>query len=170
MSATVRIVPIAEEHIAGFRAAVDSVAREKRYLAMVRAFPLKQTRQYVRGNIRKRNPHFVALAAGRVVGWCDIQVIPRHTQAHSGVLGMGLVDRFRGKGIGGALMRAALERAKKRGLTRVELTVREDNLRAMGLYKKFGFALEGRKRDAIRLAGRYYDLFSMALLFRRSRA
>src|SRR5262249_48021696 len=156
-------------HIAGFHAAVDSVAREKRYLAMVRGFPLKVTRQFVRWNIKKRNPHFVALSEGRVVGWCDIQPIPRHTQAHSGVLGMGIIDGFRSKGIGAALMRATLARARKRGLTRVELTVREDNRRAMGLYRKAGFVTEGRKRKAFRIDGRYYDLFSMAVLFKRSK-
>jgi len=169
-ASSVRVVPIGERHITGFHAAVDSVAREKHYLAMARAFPLKSTREFVRGNIRRRNPHFVALAGDRVVGWCDIQVVPRDTQKHSGILGMGIIEGFRGKGVGCALMRAALERARKRGLTRVELTVREDNRRAMGLYKKVGFAIEGRKRDAVRVDGRYYDLLSMAVLFKRSGA
>jgi RimJ/RimL family protein N-acetyltransferase len=164
------IVPIAEKHIAGFRAAVGSVARERRYLAMVRAFPLKGTRQYARANIRKRNPHFVALAGDRVIGWCDVLPVPRHAMAHCGVLGIGIVEGHRGMGIGRALLSAALARARERGLTRVELTVRKDNPRAIALYEKFGFVTEGVKRNGFRIDGKYYDLLSMAVLFKRSKA
>ena len=164
-----RIVPTAEEHIEGFRSVVDRVARERRYLAMLRGFPLKETRRFMRASIAGRNPNFVALVGDRVVGWCDIQRVPRDTMAHSGVLGIGIVESFRRKGIGSALLRAALARARKSGLTRVELTVREDNRRAIALYKKFGFVVEGVKRNGFRVDGRYYNVISMAVLFRRSR-
>lgn len=36
---TFRAVPIAEEHIAGFRAALDGVARERRFLIFLEAPP-----------------------------------------------------------------------------------------------------------------------------------
>jgi RimJ/RimL family protein N-acetyltransferase len=159
------IVPIAERHIAAFRAALDSVASEKRYLAMLKAPPLKDVRAFIRQNIRRKHPQVVALAGRRVVGWCDILPSPRHTKAHGGVLGIGVVKGFRGRGIGPALVGAALERARAYGLTRVELTVREDNERARALYRRFGFRREGRKRKAVRVDGRYYDLIAMALLF-----
>lgn len=168
--AAFRVVPIAEKHISGFHSAVDRVARERRYLAMLRAFPLKGTRQFVRTNMRKRNPHFVALAGSKVVGWCDVLRVERHAMAHSGVLGIGIVDGYRGKGVGRALLEAALARARRVGLTRVELTVRADNRRAIALYRKFGFVREGVKRSAVRVDGRYYDLLSMAVLFKRSKA
>ena len=77
------VVPIGEEHIDSFRAAVDSVARERRYLALLEAPPEADTRAYVKDNIKERAPHFVALADGKVVGWCDIAVRPRATQRHS---------------------------------------------------------------------------------------
>ena len=170
MSANFRIAPISEAHIRGFGAAVDAVAREKRYLAMLRGFPPRMTREFVRATLKRGNPHFVALAGRRVIGWCDIQPVPRDTMIHSGILGMGVVKGFRGKGLGDALMAATLEAGRRFGLTRVELTVREDNVRAKGLYEKHGFVVEGRKRDAVRVEGRYYDLFSMAVLFKRSGA
>ena len=159
-----QIVPIADEHIAGFHAGVDAVAREKLYLAMLKAPPLEESAKWVRNNIRKGFPQMVALVEGRVVGWCDVSPMERETLAHGGVLGMGVIDGFRGKGIGLALMRATLERAKAGGLTRVELTVREDNLRAKALYEKVGFVVEGVKRKAARHDGKYYDLILMGLL------
>ena len=107
-----QIVPIADDHIAGFHAGVDAVAREKLYLAMLKAPPLEESAKWVRNNIRKGFPQMVALVEGRVVGWCDVSPMERETLAHGGVLGMGVIDGFRGKGIGLALMRATLERAK----------------------------------------------------------
>jgi hypothetical protein len=64
-----RIVPIAEKHFKGLRGVVDAVARERRYLAMLRGFSLKDTRDFVRARMKERSPYFVALAGGRVVGW-----------------------------------------------------------------------------------------------------
>ena len=159
-----QILPIAEEHIPGFHAAVDSVARERRYLAMLEAPPIAESTEWARNNIEKGNPQFVALAGGKVVGWCDVFPEKRETMAHGGVLGMGIVEGYRGKGIGTALMRAPLEKAKKAGFTRVELTVREDNLRAKALYEKVGFQVEGVKRKAGLFDGKYYDLILMGLL------
>jgi len=153
-----------EEHIAGFHAAVDSVARERRYLAMLKAPPLEESATWVRKNIREGHPHMVALVDGRVVGWCDVSPMARETLAHGGVLGMGVIDGFRGKGIGPALMCATLERARTSGLTRVELTVREDNERAKALYEEVGFVVEGVKRKAALFDGKYYDLILMGLL------
>jgi RimJ/RimL family protein N-acetyltransferase len=165
-----RVVPIAEEHIAQFRDVVDRVARERSYLAMLQGFPLEETSRFVRESIARGYPHVVALADARVVGWCDIQPMPRETLAHGGVLGMGILDGYRGRGIGNMLMRAALARAKEFGLTRVELTVREDNLRAKALYEKVGFKVEGVKRKAALFDGKYFDLLLMAILFEGSNA
>jgi ribosomal protein S18 acetylase RimI-like enzyme len=163
--AEVSIVPVAESHIRGYHEAVDRVARERRYLAFLEALPLDKSEAFVRENLAQRNPHVVALVGGQVVGWCDIIPIGRPVYAHGGVLGMGIVEEHRGKGIGEALMRAALRQARERGLLRVELTVRSDNERAIALYRKIGFVDEGVKRKAILVDGRYIDVACMALLF-----
>ena len=162
---TFRVVPIAEEHVEGFHAALDGVCRERRYLLFLQAPPLEEMRKFVRGNLAKGYPAHVALAEGKVIGWCDILPIDRPTRAHAGVLGMAVVAGFRGQGIGAALMRATIERARMIGLTRIELSVREDNRSAAALYRKFGFEVEGKQRKAILLDGEYQDLIAMALLF-----
>ena len=161
----VTIVPVGEAHIRGYHEAVDRVARERRYLAFLEALPLEKSEAFVRENVAKGNPHVVALIGGKVVGWCDICPIDRPVYAHGGVLGMGIVEEHRGKGIGEALMRAALAQARSRGLARVELTVRADNVRAIALYRKIGFVDEGVKRKAICVDGGYIDVACMALLF-----
>ena len=158
------IVPIGEEHIAGFRAAVDSVARERRYLALLESPPEADTRRYVRDNIAQRAPHFVALADGSVVGWCDVAVRPRPTQLHSGILGVGVIRDYRGKGIGRALMEATLAAARAGGIRRIELTVRVDNDPARRLYESFGFVTEGLCKRHMCIDGQFVDSWLMALL------
>lgn len=159
-----RIVPIAEEHIAGFHAMIDSVFREARMHAFLEASPIEQVAEFVRGNIRNNEPQFVALAGERVIGWCDVLLKPRPAMRHSGTLGIGLLRDYRGQGVGKALMETTLDAAKARGLTRIELTVRTDNERAKRLYEKFGFVGEGLLRNHIFIDGAYRDSYLMALL------
>ena len=162
---THRIVPIAQEHIEGFRTAVDRVAREHRFLAFLEAPPLEAVREFVLENIRSGQPQFVAIADDTVVGWCDVLPKPRPVYRHSGMLGIGVIDTHRGRGIGTALIDVTLQAARAKGLTRVELTVRTDNERAKALYEKFGFVVEGVCRQHMWVDGIYQDSFLMAVLY-----
>jgi ribosomal protein S18 acetylase RimI-like enzyme len=165
MSGDVEIIPIREELIDSFHAALDVVCRERAYLAFLEAPPIEQAREFVRDNIAKGYPHLVALEQGNVVGWCDVTPAGRPTMRHGGILGMALLPEWRGRGLGRRLIGQALEAARKFGFLRVELTVRDDNVRAQALYRRVGFAVEGRKRRAVLVDGVFCDLIVMALLF-----
>ena len=160
------IRPLVEDHIAGFHATFDSVAREKLYLGRTQAPPIEETRKYVQDGLLGGRPQFVALVDGMVVGWCDVARKMPDTMTHSGILGMGIVKEHRGKGIGKALMEATLRNAKAQGLTRIELTVRVDNERAKKLYDAFGFVVEGTLRKFMLVDGTYHDSYLMALVER----
>ena len=160
----VDIVPIEEKHIEGFHRTLDFVARERRYLAFLEAPPLESIRAFVLDNIKHGHPEFVALSAGDVVGWCDVLPKERPIYAHAGVLGMGLLPPFRGQGIGADLIGRSFAAAKAFGLHRVELTVRENNTSAVQLYKRVGFEVEGRLRDAVQVDGVYESVLLMAVL------
>ena len=160
-----QIVPIAEHHIPSFRAAVDVIARERKYLAFLEAPPLEDVTGFVLGNMERGYPQFVVLSGDAVVGWCD--VIPNRTRviySHGGTLGIGLLPDFRGRGIGRRLMQQTIDAAFAFGLTRIELTVREGNANAIALYKSLGFETEGLHRNAVCIEGQYENLYSMALL------
>jgi ribosomal protein S18 acetylase RimI-like enzyme len=161
----VDIVPIEERHVEGFHRTLDFVARERRYLAFLEAPPIESTRAFVLGQIKRGNPHLVAVTEGEVVGWCDVTPKDRPIYAHVGILGMGLLPPLRGRGLGTALMHHALAAAKAFGFHRVELTVRENNLRAIELYKRVGFEIEGLQHKAVRVDDAYEDLILMAVLF-----
>ena len=158
----VEIVPIERRHIAGFREVLDGVARERRWLAFLEAPPLPRIRSFVLNGLRTGMTQFVAVDDGRVVGWCDVNPKTHESLRHSGVLGMGVAASHRGQGLGSALLRATLEAASARGITRVELVVRADNVAAITLYERHGFELEGRLRDYMIVDGAAYDALAMA--------
>ncbi|MFI4919572.1 MAG: GNAT family N-acetyltransferase [Legionellales bacterium] len=164
-SMSFEIIPITEAHIEGFWAAVDSVARERKYLAFLEGPPINMTKDFVLQNIRGNWPHFVAIKDAKIIGWCDISALDRPVFAHIGSLGIGVLAPYRGQGIGEALMKVALEEAKNKGLTRIELTVRENNETAIALYKKLGFEKEGIHKNAVCIDGKYENHLFMALLY-----
>ncbi len=162
----IRVVPIREEHIEGFHACLDAVARERIYLAFLQAPPLDATREFVCAHIAQGDPHFVATAGdGRVVGWCGIDPKTQEGFKHVGQLGMGVDSDFRRRGIGMRLMRTALNMANQIGLERIELEVLASNLPAIELYRKAGFVVEGVQKKARKIDARYEDIVFMALLF-----
>jgi RimJ/RimL family protein N-acetyltransferase len=159
------ITPIAEDHIARFHETLDAVAREQKFLSLLEAPPLELMRHFVLNNIKEGCPQFIVLVDKEVVGWCD--VLPhyqRTVHGHCGNLGMGLLPKYRGQGIGRTLIRRALDAALAFGFTRIELKVRETNVNAITLYKHFGFETEGLHRKAVRIEGRYENMLSMAFL------
>jgi ribosomal protein S18 acetylase RimI-like enzyme len=161
---SVEVVPIAEHHIAGFRAALDSVARERKYLVQIEAQPLESVRAFVIKNIKADLPHFVATEGNLVLGWCDIIPGWAHAIQHRGTVGMGVLSQNRFRGIGSRLLGACLEKAKQSGISRVELEVRADNTRAIRLYERFGFIREANLKHALRIDDQYHDAIQMSLI------
>lgn len=159
-----QVMPIERRHIASFREVLDGVARERRYLAFLEAPPMPRVRRFVLDGLRVGIAQFVAVDGERVVGWCDVTPKSHETLRHSGTLGMGVAASHRGIGVGAALLRATLEGAFARGLTRIELLVRADNEPAIALYGRHGFELEGRLRQYIVVDGAAHDALQMARL------
>lgn len=165
MDSNIDIVAISDDHIVGFRDAVAAVAAERKFLATFEGFSLDATCAFVTQNLSKGLPNLVAVRNGQVVGWCDVCSIDKPVMQHTGVLGMGVLKEYRGKGVGKRLIVQAIEAAKAVGLTRIQLYVREDNERAIKLYLSVGFEKEGVLRKAMLVDGIYYNNIAMALLF-----
>lgn len=160
----IQIIPIEQRFADSFWAALDTVAREKKYLALWEAPPIEKTRQFVADNIANGVAQFVAVEGETVVGWCDISPGWAHSVTHCGSLGMGVLPAYRGQGLGEQLLRVTIEDAQRRGISRIELAVRTDNLRAIKLYERLGFVHEGVKRGELYMDGIYFDAAMMALV------
>src|SRR5688572_6910991 len=107
----------------------------------------------------------VATVAGELVGNLGLTRFTRPRRAHVGEIGMGVRDDWQSKGVGSALLEAALDLADNwLGLRRIELHVHADNERAVALYRKFGFEVEGTHHAYAIRNGVYVDSLSMARL------
>ena len=107
--------------------------------------------------------HPVACADGEVVGHLGLETFTRPRRRHVGEIGMAVRDDWQGKGIGSALMEAALDLADNwLDLVRLELTVYADNAAGIALYERFGFVIEGTHRLFAFRNGEYVDAYSMA--------
>jgi putative acetyltransferase len=101
-----------------------------------------------------------------LVGHLGLHTFPNQPRRrHVGQIGMAVRDDWQGKGVGTALMQAAIDLADKwLNLTRLELEVYTDNEPAIQLYKKSGFTIEGTLARFAYRDGQYVDVYMMARL------
>lgn len=103
----------------------------------------------------------VAVVDGAIVGSIKVDA-SRHG---FGDLGMAVVKEWRGRGVGTALMEAAIRWARERGLHKLSLEVFPHNAAGIALYRKFGFVEEGRRvKQFRRQSGELWDSVVMGLL------
>jgi RimJ/RimL family protein N-acetyltransferase len=100
----------------------------------------------------------------RVVGHVEFGRIDPHHR--SLVIGLVMVaPTERGRGVGTALMRRALELAFDQfEMHRVELSVFDFNQTAIACYARVGFQAEGRRRDVLRVGTEYWSEIVMSVL------
>ncbi|MCL4517030.1 MAG: GNAT family N-acetyltransferase [Firmicutes bacterium] len=106
----------------------------------------------------------IAEVDGRIVGNIVFSGGSRPRVRHVGEFGVSLSRDCWGLGIGARMLRYLLDWAKAGGVIRkINLRVREDNRRAIGLYEKMGFKREGiRTRDML-VEGRFHGSISMGI-------
>lgn len=87
----------------------------------------------------------VALVEGVVVGMASVMAIgTKYKVRHRADFGISVSKAYWGLGIGGALLAACLECAKKAGYEQLELEVVAENGAAVAMYKRAGFTEYGR--------------------------
>lgn len=152
----------AEDDAPRVAALVDSVARERRFLAGTVGFPVDGTREFIASVKALGGVHIVAVESDEIIGWCDVVPHAFEGMRHVGRLGMGVQKEHRSKGVGRMLLEAATRQAFATGIDRVELEVFASNHPAVRLYESVGFCLEGRKVGARRLDGVIDDILLYA--------
>lgn len=107
----------------------------------------------------------VSLEDDGLVGNLGIHIAPQARRRHTASLGMSVATEWQGRGVGTALMAAAVDLADNwLQLRRLHLEVYTDNEPALRLYRRFGFELEGTLRQDAFRDGAYVDLFTMGRL------
>ena len=116
--------------------------------------------------LAKTGAMLVAEVDGELVGSAGLHPTgPALRRRHVMMLGISVVGAMQGRGVGTALMAALCDYADQwLGIRRLELDVYADNQRALALYRKFGFEVEGTHRGYAMRDGVLVDSLSMARL------
>lgn len=147
------------------RALVDGVAAEPDVTLLVLPGQV-DTRTWRRRIIdTAADPHSLLLVGavdGELAGNLGLRPDPHPCSAHVAWVGMSVGARWRGVGVGGALLGAAAEWAAANGMMRLVLSVFPHNERAIRFYERQGFVREGLRRAHLRRADEYHDEVLMA--------
>jgi putative acetyltransferase len=120
------------------------IVEERRWVRTETVGSLKDYRRSLADSWSDERARFVALAWGEVIGIITIERMQHPVNRHVATLGMAVEASWRGKGLGSALMAAAMRWARRAGMEKVTLEVYPDNEAGIALYRKFGFHEEGR--------------------------
>ncbi len=103
----------------------------------------------------------VAVVDDAIVGHVRVELAPYKVAG----LGMMVDARWRGRGVGGALVRSAIDAARDLGAHKVALQVWPHNTAARRLYLRYGFVEEGvLRRHYPRRNGELWDAVIMGLV------
>lgn len=128
---------------------------------------IKRNEDYI-VNMDNNTHQFVAVvkeASGeeKIIGTAGLNIFANSRLRHSASIGIMVHKDYQGKGVGTKLMEAIIDVADNwLMLVRIELTVFADNEKAINLYKKFNFEVEGLKKKAGIRNGEYVDELMMA--------
>ncbi|WP_077325049.1 GNAT family N-acetyltransferase [Virgibacillus siamensis] len=83
---------------------------------------------------------------------------------HSIYIVIGILEEYRGQGVGRKLYDRLDQWAIQHKIRRIELTVVAKNAAGLSLYRKMDFEIEGTKRDSLMIDGEFVDEYYMAKL------
>ena len=110
------------------------------------------------------NSHLlVAEVEGEIVGGLRLETMISKRWRHVASFGVSVESASQGKGVGRALITAALDLADNwLDIKRIEITAYTDNTGGIGLYKSLGFVIEGEMVDYAYRNGEYVNAYQMA--------
>lgn len=104
----------------------------------------------------------VVKEAGRIVAIGTMTTSSKIKSRHVTELGIVVQKVSQGKGIGKELMKKLTRWAREQpNLTKIRLDTRADNIKAVSLYLRLGFIVEGTLKNDTYWNGQYYDLYIM---------
>ena len=100
---------------------------------------------------------FVAEADGRIVGFIAGFGGKQNRIKHRIMVVIGILQAYSGQQIGARLFTELENWAISHDIHRMELTVMSHNERAISLYNKMGFEMEGTRKHSLFVDGKYVD-------------
>ncbi|CAG9623440.1 GNAT family N-acetyltransferase [Sutcliffiella rhizosphaerae] len=132
---------------------------------------LEEEVEWLKNNKEKNQLVLVAENASEIVGMLNVTRGSRKRVSHICFLGISIQSAYCNNGLGSEMLLKMLEWAKKdKHIEKVSLEVFSHNERAIHVYKKLGFKVEGLKEKHVKFEdGTYSDELLMAQFVKKSR-
>ena len=117
----------------------------------------------LRHNELESRMFFVACTEGEVVGWVHIDHPEMEKLSHTAELTLGVLEEYRGHGVGSHLMQRGLEWAAGQGYEKIYNSVPSSNEAALSFLEEHGWGEEARRRDHYMMDGEYVDEVMMEI-------
>jgi ribosomal protein S18 acetylase RimI-like enzyme len=158
------IRPARQEDLAGIVGAIRQVAGEGGYIeAESVAQAVDHDEALLRHNEIESRMFFVATVGGDVVGWVHLNAPELEKLGHTAELTVGVLEEYRGAGIGSHLLQRGLQWAQENGFERVYNNVPATNGTAIEFLANHGWETEAVREDHYRIDGEYVDEVMMAV-------
>ncbi len=162
---TVTVRPARQEDISGIVGVIRQVTKERRYVVA------ESVEQQLSGDSTlvdtdlEDQRFFVAVVDDEVVGWCGLEVPEMDKLSHTAELTLGVLEEYRGMGIGEHLMDRGLHWAEERGLHKVYNSIPSVNEDAIEFLEGHGWEVEAVRSEHYRIGGEFVDEVMMEKTF-----
>ncbi|MXR50508.1 GNAT family N-acetyltransferase [Halovenus sp. WSH3] len=116
----------------------------------------------IRHNEIESRMFFVACVEGDVVGWVHLKHVDLEKLKHTAELTLGVLEAYRGQGIGSHLLEHGVDWADDQGLEKLYNAIPAKNQSAIDFLEDHGFETEAVREDHYKLNGHYIDEVMMA--------
>lgn len=104
----------------------------------------------------------VAVMDKKIIGNIDFKAGEKSRILHVGEFGVSVLKEYWGNGIAKELLTSLIKWAESsENISKINLKVREDNKRAIELYRCLGFRVEGFSKRSLLINGKYYNSYLM---------
>ncbi|MXR20837.1 GNAT family N-acetyltransferase [Halobacterium bonnevillei] len=150
--------PAHQSDLTGLIGAIRQVAEEGRYIeAESVADVIDHEEVLLRHNELEERMFFVATVGSDVVGWVHVAGSELDKLQHTAELTVGVIDNYRGHGIGSHLLERGLEWAGSRGYEKIYNSIPASNDDAIAFLENHGWAVEATREDHYKLGDQYVD-------------
>jgi len=144
LTATVR--PARQEDISGIVGVIESIAAVSSYVVATRlANEVTRDEVLLRHNESEDRVFFVATVDDDAVGWLHVEVVQAPMMNHTAELTVGVLEQYRGNGLGSTLMERGLEWAERRGTRKVYQNLPATNKPAISFLEDAGWTVESTR-------------------------
>lgn len=139
-------------------ALLQELQGETDYLCIDTEITLEEQRELI---IKyKEHPRSIMLVIeidGQLVGTANVNVESHEELKHNAEIGMAILRDFWGHDIGSFVLEELIHYCETIDIHSISFEVRSDNMRALHLYRKYGFETIGVLKDYVEINFRYYD-------------